>query len=59
MWIALESSLIIITEKHVTFIFHYNYFLCVVHPQTLKLFGGEYLFTYRVDILMVAFMDSA
>ena len=59
MWIAVEPSLMMIKEKHVTFIFQYSYFLCTVHPQTLKPFGGEHLFTYRVDILMVMFMDSA
>ena len=55
MWIAVESILMIITEKHVTFIFYYNYFLCDVHAQTLKPVGGELLFTYSIDI----FMDSA
>ena len=51
MWIAVETSLMIIMEKCVTFLFHYNYFLCVMHPQILKPFGWEHLFTYRVDII--------
>ena len=51
MWIAVDSSLIVIMEKHVIFIFHYCYCLYVVHPQTLKLLGGEHSFTYRVDII--------
>ena len=49
MWIAVQSRLTIIMEKHVAFILHYNYFLCVMHPQTLKPFGGDHSFTYRVD----------
>ena len=57
MWIDVESSLTIIMEKSVAFmeksvafIFHYNYFLCVVHPQTLKPFSRELSFTYGIDI---------
>ena len=51
IWIAVTSSLTRITEKCLAFIFHYNYSLCVMHPQTLQPFGGEPSFTYRIDIL--------
>ena len=56
MWIAVESSLTITMGEHVTFIFHYNYFLHVVHPQTLKPFGGEHSFT---SSFMIVLVDSA
>ena len=51
MWIALKSSSIIITEKGVACKFDHNSFLFVMQPQTLKPFGWEHFFNYRLDIL--------
>ena len=51
MWIAVDSSLMVFYAKPVIFVFYYHYFLCVVHPQTVKLLSRVHTFTYRVDII--------
>ena len=60
MWIAVKSSLTVIKEKGVAFIFHYNYFLCIVHPKHKQPFGEEHSFTYRIiSLRIVVLIDGA